>query len=449
MRKNFRCLAPFVCLVITFKISANCPNNTDPVNWKKWQALKVEELFKSRFSSKTAFTIRKEFDECLKLIDASAETKECTYHLNQFATSRSWSALKGHSLGASMTDFEYESNVPYPEMLELPKQLAENQEFLKALDERSDLSAPPMYEKAFEVIEKINAKISDPKLKWIPFVYDSQHLATPDGTDSMGRFFIYIPHSDYDRFLQFGIQRDPNLPLSKSFSTVSVQKTDPLTHQLLSIPRGRMKDFWRLRDKEGNVSLSTRLKVMGSMENCQNCHKNLLLPIHPEPTTFDKYRFQVSVDKVNEIMRGYGHVSGDGWVHNANGPGMGPEESAVRTDEFIRQCSNGAVTTVQDIEKVKSAMNCTQCHDGLYRGTLNYPSGNYTLPVSENSSWGTLIDHYIIKHKLMPPYQEDLSDIERKSVAVCLKAEYYQDFKGQTGLLKSWLLQKECWKRKN
>lgn len=438
-------LAVFIFLCSSARLFPNCPNSTNELDWQKWQNCKIAELFQSKFDSDTAQEIQQELNGCEKTLTQLPKVLACTENVRRFTKAKGWESMTGHTLGASLSDEEYYSDVPYPEMLELPSIIAENQEFLKLIEDRPSPSNTNSFDKALAIIDKINTGISDPKLNWIPFIYDSQHLATPDGTQSMGRFFIYIPHPDYDRFIQFGIQRNPKLPIANSFSAVAVQKTDPATKQPLETPRARLKDFWRLRDESGKITISTRLKEVGGMENCYDCHKNTLLPIHPDPKTFDKNRFQPAVDKVNRIMRNFGKVIAEGYDHEGYGPGIGPETSSIRTDDFIRSCSRGAIQTKESIERVKNGMNCLRCHDGSSRGTLNFPSGLRRLPVPGTSVGDSMIAHYVVKHKLMPKGEENLTTTEREAIVRCLKAEYYEDFDHQPGLFKTWFQQKECW----
>ncbi|HVK71421.1 MAG TPA: hypothetical protein VM694_43510, partial [Polyangium sp.] len=86
------------------------------------------------------------------------------------------------------------------------------------------------------------------------------------------------------------------------------------------------------------------------------------------------------------------------------------------------------------------AMQCAKCHDGDWRGELNYPSGIRMQPQG-----GSLMSWYVVNHQKMPLGMTDLSLVERQALVMCLNAEYYQGHGNQPGLLASWMLQEACW----
>lgn len=408
-------------------VAAPCPDT--PVEWRDWVNKEVPRVFAQDLTSDSLQQTSRIFEKCV----LPAEAAKCTEPLRRFSRSVSRVSKPGHMLGNEVSDVQYYASMDYPEMLEVPEELKDAR-FLKWMDDND----PQSLDAALKYIDDINQKFENPKDKWIAFIYRSQHLATPDGSGSLGRFFVYIPHKDYDRHLQVGLQHDPQKWVANSLSVVAVQKTDPQTGEKLAVPRSRFKDFWRTR-KDGKIKISTRLIEAGRLENCYDCHKNSVLPITPNPNHFDKERFGAAVKKVNGIMATYGSLQPEGYDVGAFGPGVGPEVSALRTQEFLRSCTEGKVAEAR-LPKIADSMKCAHCHDNKERGLLNFPSAKMRQPIT-----GPLVHDYVVKHKRMPLGETDLSDAERAALVKCLTAEYYKGFAGKPGLLQAWLEQESCW----
>ena len=70
--------------------------------------------------------------------------------------------------------------------------------------------------------------------------------------------------------------------------------------------------------------------------------------------------------------------------------------------------------------KVKNAMNCVKCHDGIETGTISYPfnPGNFKVSIAD----------HLIRNSLMPP-RSNLNHSERMALIRCLNFEYFGGFK--------------------
>ncbi|MDI1483669.1 hypothetical protein [Polyangium sp. y55x31] len=419
-------------LAATPAVIAPCP--TDLPSFRDWHERTTRAFFASNLDDdillETGATLRR----CQPQLDAVPVARKCMSHFSSFfeATTRE-RLLGGHLLGASMPDEQYFSEMPYPEMLELPEAL-KDQQFLRWLDENDDASITS----ALGYIDGLNETIPDPRFEWIAFIYQSQHLPTPDGTRALGRFFVYVPHEDFDQYIQFGLQQDPAGELPRGVSVVAVQKTEAGTGLALETPRARLKDFWRKRDGE-RIEIGTRFEETGVVENCYRCHKQATLPITPDPRAFDEDRFGAKLRRVNARMASHGAIDLDGFTRSAYGPPMGPRTSPLRTPEFLAACSAGRVEPAR-LARLAEVMRCAGCHDGHQRGELNHPSGIQLQPQGE-----TLVSFYVVNHQKMPLGATDLSVPEREALVKCLNAEYYQGFGGKPGLLEAWMRQEECW----
>lgn len=408
-------------------VSAPCPEIE--AEWRAWVKKEIPRVFAADLKASALQTTARFFDNCTP----PPEVAKCVEPLKRFSSSVSRVLKPGHQLGNLVSDVEYYDKVDYPEMLEVPAEL-KDQRFLKWMDEND----APALDSALKYIDDINKKFEKPEEKWIAFIYRSQHLYTPDGTGALGRFFVYIPHKDYDRHLQVGLQHDPQEDTASSLSVVAVQKTEKETGKPLAVTKSRFKDFWRTR-KDGKIKVSTRLIEAGELENCYDCHKHSVLPITPNPNHFDKDRFGPAVRRVNAVMANYRSINPEGFDVEAFGPGIGPEVSPLRTLEFLRNCTEGKVKEDR-LPKIASSMKCASCHNNASRGRLNFPSGKMRQPITN-----TLVHDYVVKHKRMPLGETDLSDSERAALVKCLVKEYYTGFDGKPGLLRAWLEQESCW----
>jgi len=421
-----------LCLAVHPAVAPPCP--TDLPGWRDWHKRMTDTFFASNLRDSILLEIGAQLRRCNLHLEAVPAAKKCMRNFSSFfeAVSRD-KLMTGHLLGASIPDEQYFSEMPYPEMLEIPDAL-KDQQFLRWLDVNDDESLAS----ALRYIDKNNDTIRDSRFEWAAFIYESQHLPTPDGSGALGRFFIYVPRKDFDQHIQFGLRHDPTRELPKGVSVVAVQKTEAGTGEALRTPRARMKDFWRKRDGE-RIEISTRLKETGIAENCYACHKQATLPITPHPLKFDHERFGETLNTINGIMTSYGAIDLDGFTRSAYGPPMGPRTSPLRTPEFLAACSAGLVKP-ERLARLGEAMQCAKCHDGDWRGELNYPSGIRMQPQG-----GSLMSWYVVNHQKMPLGMTDLSLVERQALVMCLNAEYYQGHGNQPGLLASWMLQEACW----
>jgi len=167
------------------------------------------------------------------------------------------------------------------------------------------------------------------------------------------------------------------------------------------------------------------------------CPKHALLPIVPDEATFDAKRWGPTLQEVNARMVSYGASEYPGLNRSAYGPGLGPLDSPLRTDAFLRSCAGDRVRP-EALNRLRSAMSCSRCHDGENQPRLDYPTFLRTLPAG-----GTLVSRYVVTYRKMPP-GADLSDDEREALIACLDDEYYRGFGGQPGLLSAWLAQPDC-----
>jgi len=329
-------------------------------------------------------------------------------------------------MGLAISDAQYFNDLPYPGMLDLPPELKQKA-FLDLLE---DDTSPGYTDRALNFIDALNASIPEKKMKWNAFVYRSQHLPTADGSDALGRFFVEVPRREYTQFIQFGLRHDLKLPRVRSVSIVT-RVAD----------QAWLNDLWRIRRSDGSIVLSSRLAESGTLENCYLCHKTPLLSIVPDPLFFDAKRFGEALRRANRSMDAQRPLRHAHLPAAAYGPSLGPVEGPYRTEAFLKSCAGDQIKDPQRLARLAQVMACADCHNGDRRGALNYPSARFfELPLG-----GTLVDRYVVTHQRMPPAGTDLSLPERRALVECLRHEYYDDFEGKPGILKTWLQNDGCW----
>ena len=410
---------------------------TEKREWRDWSRAQVSRIFEGDFGEDVIAPVVDRLGACEWQLSAAPKIQDCLSPLSRFARALSWDFQPGHSMGLAVSDADYFDKGPYPDFLELPKEL-KDQEFLSWVQD--DEGATSSLDKALAYVDKVNAGISEPSSKWITFTYRSLHLPTADDAQALGRFFVYVPGKNFDRYLQFGLRSHASEELPNAISLISVQKMDPATGKPLPTPLARAKDLWRLR-QGGTIKLSTRFDVKGVVQNCYECHKTPLLPITPDASVFDENRFGGKVRQVNKLMTSYSGLKFFGLDPKDYGPGIGPVSPASRTTGFMKACSSGKISDARRLEGLKRAMSCQNCHNGAVRGALNFPSAKSLQPVSGRS----LVRMYVVDHGKMPPGQEHLTREEREVLAECLRVELYGDSDLIPGLLKEWLLSEDCW----
>jgi hypothetical protein len=118
------------------------------------------------------------------------------------------------------------------------------------------------------------------------------------------------------------------------------------------------------------------------------------------------------------------------------GPSLGPV-GRQRTDDFVKQCSGNAALSPDSIRKIRSAMNCSVCHNEDGVGAINYLQAVYNKrDVTAFRDKESMINTFV-KNGWMPP-GPPLSVAERSAVAACVVKEYY-DQETQSGVFMDWL----------
>jgi mono/diheme cytochrome c family protein len=283
----------------------------------------------------------------------------------------------------------------------LPAKLTENQELLQALS----IDDP---KKAIELLNKL-------KIDFVPIV---GHI--PADNREKARMILFFP-GDPEKWISVA----PSGPggLSHLFSVIAVKRSSEGPGY-----QAYFKDYSREYDKDGKVSFPPVTRAVFA-DSCLSCHKSGPLAL-PPPT--DRQYLPMR-RRFNQRMQDYGVVGAGGFSDTvALGPGLGPglssaqviqlrSESRLQACETRQRSGDGASAWPTgnpipemgqfsvDRARVRAAMNCTQCHDGVTRGAVFPP---FNQDVFDRVLEGR-----------MPPASR-LNPAERRTVMECLLEEY-------------------------
>ena len=367
--------------------------------------------------------------QCAAQLDQIAGARTCIRNLDIFTKRLALSKDPNHLLGFDLNDREYMDLLRQKDYLSLPNFLA-SQEVLNLID--------TIRPNAFAKVEE---KIRDYNPQWRAFYYRSRNLPTPDDSQAMGRFLVYVPGAAADRFIQFGIADDPATKLSEVISQIIVEKIDPLSHTPHANPLVYYVDLWRVR-RDGVVTITTRLLTVKSSEPCYRCHEYPLLQIKPatDSTLSDASIHQIA--EVNSVVRQYASAKIADFTSTDLGPVVGQRvnlgRSHLKDDAFLRSCGGNQLKDDASIERVRAAMNCAACHDGSKHVALHYLSA---LP-DQFPTGANLVKQATFHDAEMPP-QSSLNGDERAVLSQCL-SKTISSPSDLSGELERWLLQSDC-----
>jgi hypothetical protein len=400
----------------------NCPEGMNPIG--PWLDKELAAFKEARYQTGGAW-MYSQLKKCKTPNGEDLEILPELVNILRFTKIMDNGIQEKHMMKLEVTDEEYIAAAPQG-LLDLPEDL-KTQEFLQALDRNLDDRGA----KALAYIDRINQGKQE-NMKYKRFIFDSQFLSTPDFSKSMTRFFVHVPGEDFDRFLQFALRDDRSKVQASSISVVSIQKRDLETHKKLEKPQAWYHDWFRKRTSD-SITFSTRLKETNSLESCYSCHSSALLPIYPDEKTFDAIQFQDDLEAVNQAVRDFSNAELAMVNRQDFGPALGPVDYPGRTAEFFQQCAGELANNEASIQRVADAMNCSTCHNDIYRPALRSPMASLSQIPRDS-----IVKVLVTEQKSMPP-SSDLNDLERDAVVKCLNFEYFAFGSSEQGLMDKWL----------
>ena len=196
--------------------------------------------------------------------------------------------------------------------------------------------------------------------------------------------------------------------------------------------------------KNGRIEINSNFLLKHSpSQNCYDCHKTAVLPIHPKTT----YRFgpkgeleptnetqNSTLKQLNSLVFRYGKTDFGYLDARDFGPAIGTPTSS-RSDEFIAEATKDAPVPVESYRKIRAAMSCTKCHTDF--ATINYPLAVRSDQESRSFESKKALVRSTIEMGIMPP-KNDLTEKERHALWRCLTKEYL-DPSTQQGTFIDWL----------
>ena len=340
-------------------------------------------------------------------------------------------------LAMSVTDREYFSKesrwVAFPELLK-------SQPFLKSL------AKPSLYRNAVAIIERHNQTLPT-KSRWIVQPFRAQFVKSVDET-TYGRLLVMVPNQKLadgrilDQWIMFALAtRDlPPSTIVRSISFIAVLR-DPARPG----NQGFLGDFMRDRDpKSGQIEIKSNFLLKHSpSQNCYDCHKTAVLPIHPKTT----YRFGAknmleatnetqnpTLEQLNSLVFQYGKTDFGYLKAGDFGPAIGTPTSS-RSDEFIAEATKDDPVSPDSYQRIRAEMNCATCHCDFAK--INYPLAVRSDQESRSFEAKKALVRSTIEMGIMPP-KNDLTVKERHALWHCLTKEYL-DLNSQKGTFIDWL----------
>ena len=289
------------------------------------------------------------------------------------------------------------------------------------------------------------------KNKWEALSYKTRSTGGFDRPPNL--FMVVIPGRDKDIYIQTSPHPDMNPrssnddPVPKpgygSLSNAQNVMTIITVDKTVSPPVGQLRGLQSNSSAPNDVNYRWDNKL--STQRCLECHSTPLRSISPigyKVTNGSEKKMSAAdsatVDRINEMMvvsdLSWGKVKvGDHEIKLGPRPnlrplGWLPPNSDHRNSESLKQCSTLSKTInfqafgdyrfdtklsdtpKIDFEKVKSSMDCAQCHNGTVRGNLNQRFSSQELQFK------------ILVDRSMPPGM-DLNSDERIALYNCLTAE--------------------------
>lgn len=258
------------------------------------------------------------------------------------------------------------------------------------------------------------------------------------------------PKSDHNESIEHNLGNPLPNPANGDFTNAN----DTLTVLTLDKTRKPAQSFMRMfsqsSEHSGNsnndrVSYGWNNESVASVSTCMGCHTGPFKPISPmghgglapgeEPLPDKELRRVSELNKILEEFVGWGTIDVNGREFR-RGPAMdtqplgwAPRNSVTRTEDWLAECAKKrrsisydgfgsySRTIVADqsasirLDKLKDAMNCYSCHNGIQRGVLH-----------ENFNQDE-IDFKVAVHKTMPRGGVELTDDENLALLACLKKE--------------------------
>ena len=339
------------------------------------------------------------------------------------------------NLGYSVSNDEYMKNNEQDIGVGAIPERIKNAKFLKNIQNSKGLT---------EEIDKLRAEqVNKPENeKWRILQFKSHDRGLEGGGQGkMGRLLITIPGKECDEFYQIVTPSPEMVWETSQLSQYSLVKVCH-TKAGKPLPKSQVlfQDFWRTGDNKDQMTTTHALGRTN--QNCASCHSNgFLLPNIDEslsklsPTDEKEYDYLKNYTSKfrppNFVSRDEKGVFQTVLASEQMGAPIGQFKSEQERSDILDQCigPKGMITNEMTPEakkeirslnsmrgKVSNFMNCTSCHDGTMRGTLQI--GNLSKLAGAEKK---LMSSYLMNprlHKIM-----NLNEQERQKLNSCFELE--------------------------
>lgn len=382
-----------------------CPTNV--VEWTKWRRDTVKALGQSEFDYRNYSDFLTGCEKAqATLFSQNPSLKNCLQNLKSYLSRKSdfLSAEKPYSendSGWTVSASEYWRSTKHH--TQLPPFLARDKRLLELLRDATSLKQAKEY---------LSQRAAGSGFR--VYEFDGSSFGS---SIHRGRMIIEVPGNPH-QYVLVALEQPPN---------GGGRKTTIATLTEVATPEGRKEVYF---GPDWEIDSVGKPVVASPPKHCLDCHANGALAIRPlSPSQLGAPESE-AIQAFNRRIENSGPVS----LPFANLDGMGPgfgytRKKKARTADFFNRCSLGKIKSTTSADRVESAMNCANCHDGLLRSKL-FP---------ENLRG---IDLYIRKgfmppsHHLNPPLTSD----EKEALVSCLFFEYA----GEDGILSDWLNEMSC-----
>lgn len=443
-----------------------CPSSLS--GWDKWMGELAENASPYQFGNSTrSVNLRNNVDERLLKVKQCREEWEKKHSSESFEQVKACSERNVRFLESSKqfrtSDEEKKKgisrslgfNVPDQEYYKLADKFVGIPEELKDQKFIQEVSHPlkeGAISRALAHIETLNEKRREDKKEEIVAFYFPTLLGNFEGSQKRDawRLFVKWPGNPV-KYIQFATHEYNGG--SGQTSVVAVHTDEK------GVPNAYIKDHWRDIPSEGPVTFPHITEGIFKGNACINCHQSGPRQLNPAYTSGLDEGTKKKIASINQEIGGLSGVKWGGFYDaelSARGPGLGElVPGHERSNAFFEACTkkrfadakqygNSEEETervwknrVEVYQKLRGAMNCTQCHDGSNRGPLRLPFDT---------------SHTLMKiYKGEMPPDNNLTSFERSLLAACLEAEFFgysmeEDGKEKEnlGTLKGYLLGIRC-----
>lgn len=269
-------------------------------------------------------------------------------------------------------------------------------------------------------VKALNQQRSKESLPPIEYLWFESEISTFQGTSTKGRvLFVYPdPKGKREMWIQYGmVPPGSTTGFNQQLSVITVADTP-------EGKKGYFRDFAVEKSESGHAQVQSPNHGLSSTP-CAECHKSGG-PLVPEAQKIHAASSPKMIERLRERVKSYGAVNSEFEDASKRGPPYGT--SPLSDAELFGICSIESLLgqglpdevrakqRTQIAAKIKGAMDCASCHDGVTQGVLTPPIGK-------------IVHDYIKSGKM--PADNNLTPGESATLDWCLESQYFGKHKSE------------------